>query len=39
MLLSKETTIRVTDIQSNIIGHLGLSAYKLWNTLKYERDH
>lgn len=39
MLLSKETAIKVTDIQSNIIGHLGLSAYKLWNTLKYERDH
>ena len=39
MLLSKETTIQVTDIQSNIIGHLGHSAYKLWNTLKYERDH
>lgn len=39
MLLSKEMTIKVTDIQSNIIGHLGLSAYKLWNTLKYERDH
>ena len=39
MLLSKETTIKVTDIQSNIIGHLGYSAYKLWNILKYERDH
>lgn len=39
MLLSKETTVRVTDAQSNIISHLGYAAYKLWNCMKYERDH
>ena len=39
MRLSKETTVRVTNTQSNIIGHLGYAAYKLWNTCKYERDH
>ena len=39
MLLSKETTVKVTDIQSNIISHLGYAAYKLWNVCKYERDH
>lgn len=37
MLLSKETTVRVTDIQSNIIRHMGYAAYKLWNVCNYER--
>ena len=37
MLLSKETTVRVTDIQSNIISHLGYAAYKLWNVCNFER--
>ena len=38
MLLSKETAVRVTDIQSNIISHLGYAAYKLWNVCNYERN-
>ena len=38
MLLSEETTVRVTDIQSNIISHLGYAAYKLWNVCNYERS-
>lgn len=39
MLLSKATTIKVTDVQSNIVGHMGYAAYKLWNVCKYERDN
>lgn len=38
MLLSKETAVRVTGIQSNIISHLGYAAYKLWNVCNYERN-
>ena len=37
MLLSKETTVRVDNIQSNIVNHLGYAAYKLWNICNYER--
>ena len=37
MLLSRETSVCVTDIQSNIILHLGYAAYKLWNTCNFER--
>lgn len=37
MLLSKQTTIRVTKEQSNIVNHLGYAAYKLWNVCNYER--
>ena len=37
MLLSRETSVRVTDIQSNIALHLGYAAYKLWNTCNFER--
>ena len=37
MLLSKETSVRVTDIQSNIINHLGYAGYKLWNVCNFER--
>ena len=39
MLLSKETAIRVTETQANIIGHLGYSAAKLWNICNYERKN
>ena len=39
MLLSKSTTVRVDDVQANIIGHMGYAAYKLWNVCKYERDN
>ena len=37
MLLSRQTTIRITDEQSNIVNHLGYAAYKLWNICNYER--
>ena len=37
MLLSKQTTVKINDTQSNIIKHLGYAAYKLWNTCNYER--
>ena len=39
MYLSKETTIRVSETQANIIGHLGYSASKLWNVCNYERKN
>ena len=39
MLLSRETTVRVTETQANIIGHLGYSASKLWNVCNYERQN
>ena len=37
MLLSHKTTIRLTQEQSNIIGHMCYAAYKLWNVGNYER--
>lgn len=37
MLLSKETTIRISDDYSNIISHMNYAAYKLWNVCNYER--
>lgn len=37
MLLSMETTVRVSDTEANIINHMGYSAYKLWNVCNYER--
>lgn len=37
MLLSKETTIRISDKYSNIISHMNYAAYKLWNVCNYER--
>lgn len=37
MELSKETTIHVNAIESNIINHMGYAAYKLWNVCNYER--
>ena len=37
MLLSKQTTTRITEEQSNIVNHLGYAAYKLWNVCNYER--
>lgn len=39
MILSKETTVKLNQVQANIICHMGYAAYKLWNCLKYERDH
>ena len=37
--LSKRTTIKLTDRQANIIGHMCYAGFKLWNTLNYERLH
>ena len=37
MLLSKETTVRLTDEQANILGHMNYAAVKLWNICNYER--
>lgn len=39
MLLSKETTIKLNNAYSNIIGHMCYAAYKLWNICNYERIH
>lgn len=37
MLLSKETTIRISDDYSNILSHMNYAASKLWNVCNYER--
>ena len=37
MKLSKRTTIKLTDRQDNIIGHMCYAGFKLWNVLNYER--
>ncbi len=37
MKLSKKTTIRLSSIEANIVGHMNYAAYKLWNVLNYER--
>ena len=37
MKLAKSTKIRLTEDQSNIIGHMGYAASKLWNVCNYER--
>ena len=39
MLLSHKTTTRLTDNESNIIGHMCYAASKLWNMCNYERHH
>lgn len=39
MLLSKRTTLKVTDEQSNVIGHMTYAARKLWNICNYERHN
>lgn len=39
MLLSKKTTIDVTDVQSNIVSHMCYAAYKLWNVCNYEKHN
>lgn len=38
MLLSKETTVQLNDVQSNILGHMCYAASKLWNVCNYERN-
>lgn len=39
MLLSRKTTIRLTEQEENIIGHMCYAASKLWNICNYERYH
>ncbi|MFR3345402.1 MAG: hypothetical protein ACLTS6_16235 [Anaerobutyricum sp.] len=38
MLLCTETTIKLNNAESNIIGHMCYAAYKLWNVCNYERQ-
>ena len=37
MKLTIKTCMKLTKTQSNIVGHMGFMATKLWNTLNYER--
>lgn len=37
MILACKTTIKVSEDNMNIIGHMCFAAYKLWNVLNYER--
>ena len=39
MKLTIETCMKLTETQANIVGHMGYMAFKLWNTLNYERLH
>lgn len=39
MLLSRKTSVKVTEDQANIIGHMCYAASKLWNVCNYERLH
>ena len=39
MVLSKETTVILTNEEANILGHLNYAAYKLWNVCNYERNN
>ncbi len=39
MYLSMKTTIHVSDIEANYIGHMNYAAYKLWNVCNYERHN
>ena len=39
MLLSRKTTVRISESYSLIISRMGLASYKLWNILNYERIH
>lgn len=39
MLLSHETSLRIDDASSNIIGHMCYAASKLWNVCNYERHN
>lgn len=39
MLLSHKTKVRLSENESNIIGHLCFAASKLWNLCNYERIH
>ena len=35
MLLSHKTSVKVTEDQANIIGHMCYAASKLWNVCNY----
>ena len=37
MRLSKKTTVKLNNNESNLLGHLCYAAYKLWNQCNYER--
>ena len=37
MLLSKRTTIHVSEHQANILNHMNYAASKLWNVCNYEK--
>lgn len=39
MVLSKETTVILTNVEVNILGHMNYAAYKLWNLCNYERNN
>ena len=39
MVLSKETTVILTNEEANILGHMNYAAYKLWNICNYERNN
>lgn len=39
MVLSKETTVILTNEEANILGHMNYAAYKLWNVCNYERNN
>ena len=39
MLLSKKTSIKVSQEYANVIGHMCYAASKLWNVCNYERQH
>lgn len=39
MLLSHKTSVKLTEDQANIIGHMCYAASKLWNVCNYERLH
>ena len=37
MLLSRKTTIHVSEVQTNILNHMNYAASKLWNVCNYEK--
>ena len=39
MVLSKETTVILTNEEANILVHMNYVAYKLWNVCNYERNN
>lgn len=39
MLLSRKSTVKLNDKETNLIGHMCFAAYKLWNVCNYERKH